>query len=189
LCEVSSSTTLYVASCIIERQLCDNSTGKARCICAEGWRGSRCQERINETQSIFPTRMPTFSRVSANCTGSSDCAIAGSDCIEGQCRCRTGFTPRKGSCININECEVGFANGCDSQAECIDNEGSYECRCNEGFSDANPTLPGRQCQQTNECITGSHDCDDATQVCLDRRPPEKWECIEQTPATTPTPNP
>jgi Hint module/Calcium-binding EGF domain len=180
----ASSPTVY---CLKERQLCDTSTGKACCICAEGWKGSRCQNRIDEPPSTLPTKMPTSSGVGSACTLSSDCATDNLYCLEGQCRCQSGFSPRKGSCINVNECEERAFNGCHRDALCIDTEGSYECNCKLGFSDTNPTLPGRQCQQLNECNLGTHNCDAATQVCLDRRPPEKWECVERTPAPTPKP--
>lgn len=183
LCEISSST----AFCFKATQLCDTSTGKARCICPEGWHGSRCQNRIDELPLIFPTRMPTFSRVGGNCSETSDCPATNSDCLEGQCQCESGFIPRKGNCINVNECEEGFSNGCDRNSECLDTIGNYDCRCKDGFSDTDPNLPGRLCQQINECKLATHNCDEATQVCLDRRPPIKWECVERTPAPTPKP--
>jgi hypothetical protein len=179
LCQVSSSTSY----CVKERQLCDISTGKARCICAEGWKGYRCEERINEPPSSLPTKMPTFPRVRVNCTQNSECSDDNSYCLNGECRCESGFTPRRGSCVNINECD-DTSNGCDAFADCIDTLGSYECRCRDGFSDVSPTLPGRQCRQTNECRLGTHNCNETTQVCVDRRPPEKWECVERTPAPT-----
>jgi hypothetical protein len=184
-----SSSNIF---CIEERQVCDVSSGKAHCICAEGWSGSRCQEMIDETPLMLPTKMPTspplfIAYLGDTCNPNKDCATDNSYCFEGQCRCKSGFTPRKGSCININECDPKFDNGCDNNAECIDTDGSYECLCLDGFRDAPSALPGRQCQQMNECKLGTHNCDEVTQVCVDRRPPEKWECVERTPAPTPRP--
>jgi Calcium-binding EGF domain/EB module len=187
LCQVSSAITLYVTFCFKERQLCDTSTGRAKCICAEGWKGSRCQDRVYEPPSIPPTNMPTISLLGSKCSKSIDCATDHSDCFEGQCQCNYGFTSRKGFCINVNECENGFPNECHRDAKCIDYEGSYECSCNDGFHDIDPGLPGRKCKQKNECRIGEHNCDEASQVCLDRRPPKKWECIEKTQAPTPKP--
>jgi Calcium-binding EGF domain len=94
---------------------------------------------------------------------------------------------RKGSCININECEKGYPNGCNRNADCIDMEGAYQCICKDGFTDADLDITGRNCTQTNECQLRTHNCDDTTQVCVDRRPPAKWECVERTPAPTPKP--
>jgi hypothetical protein len=49
-------------------------------------------------------------------------------------------------------------------------------------------LPGRDCAQINECVDITlNDCNTKTQVCLDRPPPKKWECVERTPAPTPFP--
>jgi EB module/Calcium-binding EGF domain len=133
--------------------------------------------------------MPTSSRVDSTCILSSDCTIENSYCLEGQCRCKSGFTPRKGSCINMNECEKGYSNGCDKKAFCIDTEGGYQCICKDGITDANPDISGRSCKQTNECQLRTNNCDEATQVCVDRCPPEKWECVGKTPAPTPEPTP
>ena len=44
------------------------------------------------------------------------------------------------------------------------------------------------CAQINECVDPTrNDCNTETQVCLDRPPPPKWECVERTPAPTPSP--
>jgi Calcium-binding EGF domain len=185
LCEVSSSQAL----CRKGKQLCDTSIGVARCICEAGWKGSRCEESIYEPPSILPTSMPTSSRIGNACILSSDCTTQNAYCVEGQCQCQPGFTRQKGHCYNINECEKGYPNGCNRYADCIDMEGGYQCICKDGFADANPDIPGRNCQQTNECQLRTHNCDEATQVCVDRRPPEKWECVERTPAPTPKPTP
>ena len=58
---------------------------------------------------------------------------------------------------DLNECEVGLDN-CDPSADCINTQGSFECRCPEGF-----TGNGRECvvlqpPRVNECETGEHDC-------------------------------
>jgi hypothetical protein len=37
------------------------------------------------------------------------------------------------------------------------------------------------------CFFWTDTCDKAIQVCVDRCPPEKWECVEKTPAQTPKP--
>jgi EB module len=91
LCEVSSSKALFRQG----KQLCDTSTGVARCICEDGWKGSRCKDRIYEPPSIPPTNMPTTSRVGSACILSSDCSTENAYCVEGQCCCQSGFTPVK----------------------------------------------------------------------------------------------
>ena len=34
-------------------------------------------------------------------------------------------------CVNIDECGLGNDN-CDDNADCTDNDGSYECDCHDG---------------------------------------------------------
>ena len=34
--------------------------------------------------------------------------------------------------IDLNECDLELHN-CDSNAECVDREGSYDCKCKNGF--------------------------------------------------------
>ena len=34
-------------------------------------------------------------------------------------------------CINIDECDIG-THLCDPDASCLDNDGSYDCDCNDG---------------------------------------------------------
>jgi Calcium-binding EGF domain/EB module len=189
LCEVSSSTTLLLTFCLKQKQLCDTSTGEARCICEEGRKGSRCEKLISEPPATLPTRMPTLVQYSGVCTDSSQCTTENTECVDGKCACKSGFTPRRGNCININECERSFRNDCHRDADCVDTEGSYQCSCKVGFNDVSLDFPGRKCRQTNECKIGTHNCDEATQVCLDRRPPQKWECVQRTPAPTSNPTP
>ena len=49
-----------------------------------------------------------------------------------ECNCREGFSRnQKGSCEDIDECLN--ANVCDTNAECLNFEGYYECACRNGF--------------------------------------------------------
>ena len=140
-----------------------------------------------------PTRTPTPSPNA--CTSDSECGIRldNAECVGGSCVCKKGFfrTPGLGKCENENECQDDGRNDCHRYATCVDTEGSYLCICNDGFHDFNSTLPpGRDCAQTNECLDPTqNDCEVATHVCLDRRPPKKWECVERTPSPTPAPTP
>ena len=42
---------------------------------------------------------------------------------------------------------------CDANAACINNDGSYECECNVGFSG-----DGLTCDDINECLDGTAQC-------------------------------
>ncbi|KAK2909515.1 hypothetical protein Q8A67_005352 [Cirrhinus molitorella] len=49
---------------------------------------------------------------------------------------------------------------CGNHAQCFNTNGSYYCRCNEGFQPTtfNFTATTRQCQDINECLEKTHDC-------------------------------
>jgi hypothetical protein len=130
------------------------------------------------------------------CESDSECAIRlgnNAECASAVCVCKKGFfrTPGQGQCENEDECIDDGRNDCHRDAICEDTEGSYKCKCKDGFHDVNTTLPpGRVCAQINECLDPTqNDCDAATQVCLDRRPPTKWECVQGTTAPTLAPVP
>ena len=60
--------------------------------------------------------------------------------------CQPGFEPDGNDlCMNINECENG-KNECHEDAICKDTEGSYECKCDVGYSG-----DGLTCESENEC--------------------------------------
>lgn len=52
---------------------------------------------------------------------------------------------------DIDECRTGSAN-CDTNAECLDTPGSYQCTCNGGY-----TGDGVTCIDVDECL--SNPCD------------------------------
>ncbi|KAJ6667636.1 hypothetical protein lerEdw1_016757, partial [Lerista edwardsae] len=51
---------------------------------------------------------------------------------------------------DIDECE-NKSNTCSNLATCKNIIGSYECDCKPGTTDLNPTNPGRECQDIDEC--------------------------------------
>lgn len=58
--------------------------------------------------------------------------------------------------LDINECQFPHLNDCHQNAECIDKEDGYECKCYQGFKDGSPDRPGRLCKQMiNECAKSS----------------------------------
>jgi Calcium-binding EGF domain len=169
------------------------------CLCNEGLTGDGI-ESCSVIPSASPSAMDPMTKPTAYpirkdtlrkdfCIQSSDCEISNTDCVLGKCTCKEGFARRKSECININECGLGYINSCHRNANCIDTIGSYKCQCKDGFHDKDTlSLPGIDCIQTNECIVkGSTLCKLETEVCIDRRPPLKWECVGKTPAPTKRP--
>ncbi|XP_062391880.1 uromodulin-like 1 [Sardina pilchardus] len=45
---------------------------------------------------------------------------------------------------DLNEC-ISRDVDCSSEAECVNTMGGYDCVCNDGFEDMNPSWPGRSC--------------------------------------------
>ena len=173
------------ATCIV------SSSNTAVCVCIDNLVGDGITKCSPAPKVPVPTKAP--SPQSAACKVNSDCTkLENAVCVNGTCKCKTGFyqSNGKGQCLNENECADGYPNDCHKNAVCTDTEGSYTCACKDGYQDLNPSKdkPGTKCAQTNECLSPSqHNCDTETQVCLDRPPPVKWQCVERTPAPTPAP--
>lgn len=66
-------------------------------------------------------------------------------------------------CINIDECLSSKLNECYNEGICTDTEGSYTCDCPDGYIG-----DGRDCDDIDECRSGSHDCDPENGICLGR---------------------
>uniref|UniRef100_UPI00398F7401 uromodulin-like 1 isoform X2 n=1 Tax=Pristiophorus japonicus TaxID=55135 RepID=UPI00398F7401 len=56
------------------------------------------------------------------------------------------FDPDSTDISDYNECISLDDNDCSLNAECINLEGSYTCRCSDSFVDVNPVRPGRNCR-------------------------------------------
>ncbi|XP_046858696.1 uncharacterized protein LOC124452154 [Xenia sp. Carnegie-2017] len=111
-----------------------------------------------------------LSVVKENCNGKSKCAFT----IQ-----KDKFLPKSYTCSNetslvvhytcktatlvINKC---LSNPCNVNANCTDNEGTFECRCKKGFSGN-----GLSCTNINECL--SNPCN-ASASCIDNE--GSFEC-------------
>ncbi|KAL9953462.1 hypothetical protein ACROYT_G040884 [Oculina patagonica] len=67
-----------------------------------------------------------------------------------RCLCPAGYKGQ--NCIDIDECASG-TDSCDSNAECINIKGSYNCICKPGYHGN-----GRNCEDVDECTKGTHNC-------------------------------
>lgn len=141
----------------------NSRTNQPECICAEGYTGGRCQERLVAAScSRNPCKYGTCSPSKDN-SGDYECNCSpgwtGRDCdkrlecsIDTECtanntasvkfsyldnkcicKCKHGFEGNDCS-INHNDCaDLKPEHMCQNGAECIDKVGTYECKCLPGF--------------------------------------------------------
>ena len=81
------------------------------------------------------------------------CGDASCD-ANGKCECPTGFVFQDKTCVDIDECDRKD-NPCNSNAACINTDGSYICNCFKGYV----TNSDNTCADVDECAAGTHNCD------------------------------
>ena len=67
------------------------------------------------------------------------------------CYCKEGFNATEGNCTDIDECVAGTFT-CPEQSSCENTDGSYQCKCSEGYE-------GENCVDLDECSQGQYKCD------------------------------
>ncbi|RVE71578.1 hypothetical protein OJAV_G00053320 [Oryzias javanicus] len=108
--------------------LCQNGgtcVSPNKCVCQQGFTGSRCETDIDECADGF-----------VECDSKSTCVN-----LPGwyHCECRDGyhdnglFSANGESCVDINECKTG-RNTCANDTVCFNLEGGYDCRCPHGHN-------------------------------------------------------
>ncbi|XP_078352119.1 mucin-like protein [Oculina patagonica] len=114
------------------------------CTCAAGYTGRFCESDIDACSF---NGNPCFRGV--NCTDQP----APADTTGFTCGpCPSGYSGDGIQCSDINECQNSSLHNC--QQECVNNPGSFICKCNPGFTlNAN----GHSCDDINECEPTS-DC-------------------------------
>ena len=122
--------------------VCSNSKGSFSCTCNSGYfgNGKTCQV--------------------GSCT--DDVCSLNEECVSPtgiDCRCKAGFERDDTKiCLDIDEC--GAEDSCDQNADCFNTDGSYECKCRQGFFGDGLS-----------CFTGT---------CSDSNCPEKQKCVSPT---------
>ncbi|CAF0783623.1 unnamed protein product [Rotaria sordida] len=182
VCENGSAGPNCSLLCDCEFGECNiNATSETnKCLCASGYRGSKCDQQINYCDpqndscnavatnrvcKLTPTNRDTFKQMNAY------------DCI-----CKNGYQPASvnGSCQDIDECKLASTqeNICpEDTTSCHNLNGSYLCVCNEGYvkDDAGNT---DACVDKNECTTNASVCRPYNNsYCVNLRPHYECRCL------------
>uniref|UniRef100_A0A0G4F227 Uncharacterized protein n=1 Tax=Chromera velia CCMP2878 TaxID=1169474 RepID=A0A0G4F227_9ALVE len=132
--------------------LCNDTEGSFTCTCNAGYdgNGTSCQDVDECTNPSFPHNCDAVANCT-NTTGSFLCACPAKGWYD-----TSGSGAGNGTnCTNIDECaDVLFSHDCHAQATCTDNNGSFACGCNSGFSG-----DGLNCTNIDECGTSTDNCD------------------------------
>ncbi|XP_059150292.1 uncharacterized protein LOC131937116 [Physella acuta] len=111
-----------------EHSNCINTNGSYDCDCIDGFK----KTIINKTQCI-ECENGTFGH---NCYQNCSCVTSNTDyCnkVNGSCVCKQGWTGDRCQ-TDVDECGDKIFD-CPENSECMNNEGSYDCSCKEGFSE------------------------------------------------------
>ena len=113
--------------------ICQNVIGGYECQC-DAVSNSSCNP-VNPCESGNDT-----------CNGNMTCIAVG---MEHYCVCPQGYTEDENgtACIDVNECiNPQFYGSCDANADCVNLNGGFECKCRSGFFQS-----GEACFEIDEC--------------------------------------
>ena len=123
--------------------VCTNTVGGFQCFCSQGWQGDGfyCND-INEcvNGSICGTN-----QVCRNIPGNYSCS------------CKDGWTlsgSKSDECEDLDECAFGL-DDCDPFAACFNTNGSFTCKCMQGFEDKGRLCVNYQCRNRTHNATDS----------------------------------
>jgi EGF domain/MSP1 EGF domain 1 len=86
----------------------------------------------------------------------------------------------KGSCVDVNECNTGH-DRCDENALCINEPGSYQCRCKAGYSGDGFTCQRELPEFFSKKLTNLFDCGlcgTGETACMRVRCTANSQCVE-----------
>ncbi|KAK2151436.1 hypothetical protein LSH36_363g02040 [Paralvinella palmiformis] len=192
VCEDVNECARGIDACTVG-QTCENSVGSYVCrrsiSCGTGYTLDRATQRcIDNDECAMGTHNCGPARECNNVQGSFRCVekrcAPGSrlDYRTGQCTaviCPRGLrADREGNCIDVNEC-LEQPSVCRRHQKCHNTIGSYVCRnvlsCGPGF-ELNEN--GNKCEDVDECLTGTDDCNAPLMQCINRPGTYMCQCPE-----------
>jgi len=172
---------------------CFNTVGSYRCECKLGFRTNfatgTCDDIYECDLWLYALRCSKYAdcintRGSFRCTckaGYTDVKGDGTVCKKSKAaevpssppECKCGYMPSGSGCVDINECDKKYQNAglCDKNADCVNGNGTYECRCKVGF-----TGDGVFCNDYDECAGTAHGCDPTLATCVNTYGSYKCVC-------------
>ena len=156
---------------------CTNTPGDYECACLDGFEGDGYDGNCTDIDECL--------------TGAHDCAEVGGNCTNvigsWECECLDGFEDTSPdtvdfpgrNCTDVDECSIplgnttlisgtNYTNECSENADCTNNDGSYDCVCLDGYRDEfnfthpdeneDDLEPGWICEEIDECSEGTHEC-------------------------------
>jgi len=127
--------------------------------------------------------------IEKSCFNDNRCNTNNQECVQGVCLCKPGYiapSGRGGNCIDREECKFGIAK-CHRDANCIELQGSYDCRCKPGYDGDGFD----SCSDVDECVLNIHDCGIGDMarldVCINQR--GGYHCAAPTSPPTRKPTP
>ena len=152
---------------------CVNTDGSFDCVCPEDLYNTIVTDGVVFCEFRSPCKEGT-----SNCDEMAICTHI--DNADYDCVCPLGYTGDGFSiisggvgCIDLDECASDDFNECTEPSSfCDNNEGSYECRCSDGFERDDDQI----CIDIDECAQETHNCHDLAE-CINTEPGYECRCL------------
>eukprot|EP00736_Rhodelphis_marinus_P001593 Rmarinus@m.16044 len=177
--------------------VCLNADGSFTCNCDIGYSGdgltctnddectsdtANCNANADCTDTVGSFSCACnlgFSGDGISCVDDDECELGIDDCVDDAvctntqgsftCPCTSGLEgDGTSACSNVDECALAL-HGCAQNATCQDTVGSFACACDAGYEG-----DGVYCGDLDECLAGTHACEEGGPVCVNT--PGSYSC-------------